>query len=144
MATLNLLLSASSPLPYTQVKLRLHALLFWWCQEASFPTEHRGPALTSKPSCGRALTVPPESGNPALPLSGNLPFCGCQETCFPKAQKGPVLLTVPNHGRAHFSIKEQKHRFPIEGRKVETYYSVSVTRRTASQGAQRHSTLHCV
>jgi hypothetical protein len=79
---------------------RLHAFLFCWCQEASFPTEHGGPALTKKASCGKAPTAQSKSRNLTPPLSGNLPFCGFQETCFPKAQKYPVLPNVPNHGKA--------------------------------------------
>jgi hypothetical protein len=67
------------------------------CQ-ASLPTEHGGPVLTTKPSCGRAPSAPSKSKNPPPPLSGNLPFC--KETCFPKAQKGPAFPTVPNHGKA--------------------------------------------
>jgi hypothetical protein len=132
MGTLNFLLSARSLLPHMQMNFRLHALLFCWHQEASLPTEYRGPVLTTKPSHGRAPTALSNSKNPAPPLSGNLPFCGCQETCLPKAQKDPALPTVPNHRRALTSpLKTKNATFPIVGRKAVTYYSVSGTRKPA-------------
>jgi hypothetical protein len=94
---LNLLLSARSLPPHRQVKLRLYAFLFCWCQEASLPTEHWGPAFTNKPSHGRISATPSKRRNPASPLSGNMSFCGCQKTCFPSA-KGP------DHGRTPASL----------------------------------------
>jgi hypothetical protein len=115
--TLSLLLSASSPLPHMQMIPRLHALLLCWCYVASLPTEHRGPALTTKLSCRRAPAAPSKSGNPALSLSGNLSFCGCQETYFAKAQKGPVLPTVTDHRRVPTSLLKTKNaRFPTTGK----------------------------
>jgi hypothetical protein len=97
--TLNLLLSSSSPLSHTQVNSRFQALLFCWYQEVSLPTEHRCPVLTTKLSYGKAPAASSKSGNPALPLSGNLPFCGYQDSYFPKAQKVPALPHCPTMGR---------------------------------------------
>jgi hypothetical protein len=78
-----------------------------------------------------------KSNNPAPPLSGNLLFFGCQETCFPKTQKNPALPIVPNHGRSPTSpLKSKNARFLTEGRKAAAYYSVSGTRRPASQGSE--------
>jgi hypothetical protein len=103
------------------------------CQEASLPTEHGGPALTTKPSHRSVPTIPSKSGNPSPPLSGNLPLCGCQETCFPKAQKAPVLPTVPDQRKAPASpLKSKNIRFPTEESIAVTCYSVGDTRRPSS------------
>jgi hypothetical protein len=54
-----------------------------------------------------------------------------------------VLPTVPNHSKAPTSpLKNKNARFPTEGKKAVTYYSVSGTRRPASQRAQRPSAPH--
>jgi hypothetical protein len=114
-----------------KVKPKLHAFLFSWCQEASLSTERGGPVLTTKPFHGRIPTI--LSKNPTPPQGGNLPFCECQETCFPKVQKGPVLPTIPNHGRVSPSpLKSKNAKFPTEGRRAITYYSVNGIKRLAS------------
>jgi hypothetical protein len=52
---------------------------------------------------------------------------------------------VPDHRRVPASpLKSKNARFPIEESKAVTYYSVKSIRRTASQGAQRTSTPHCL
>jgi hypothetical protein len=43
------------------MKPRLQILLFCWCWEVSLPTEHRGPAQTTKAFHGRAPTAPSKS-----------------------------------------------------------------------------------
>jgi hypothetical protein len=58
MSTLNLLLSARIPLLHMHVNPSLHALLFYWFQEAPLPKEHGGSVLTTKPSHGRAPCCP--------------------------------------------------------------------------------------
>jgi hypothetical protein len=89
----------------------------------------------------KSLTALSKSGNPAPPLSYNLPFSECQVTCVPQAQKGPALPTVPDHGRVSTSpLKRKTIRIPTEGRKAISYYSESGTRRSASWVAQRSST----
>jgi hypothetical protein len=139
MGTLNLLLSARSQLPHPQVN---NILLFCWCQEASLLRGDGDPALTTKPSHGKAPTAQSKSKNPALLLSGNLPLCECQETYFPNEQKGPS--TIPNHKRAPASpLNSENTRFSSEGRKAVTCYSVGSTRRPSSQSAQRPSSPQC-
>jgi hypothetical protein len=108
------------------------------------PHRAQRPSANHQAPCGIVPTAPSKSGNPALLLSGSLPFCGCQDTCFPKTQKGPVLLTVPAYERDPTSpLKTKSAKFPTQGRKAVTYYSVSGTRRPASWGAQRPTTPHC-
>jgi hypothetical protein len=70
MGNLNLLHRARSLPPHTHVNSRLQALLFCWCQEASLPTKHRAPTLSTVPESKRALTPPSKSENARFPTKG--------------------------------------------------------------------------
>jgi hypothetical protein len=77
---------------HTPSESRLQALLFCWCQETSFPTEHRGSAIPTVPVSKTALAPPSKSMNDSSNL---LFFRQHQKPCSPKVHRSPVLHTAP-------------------------------------------------
>jgi hypothetical protein len=70
MDMLNLLHTARSLPPHTQVKPRLQALLICWCQEASLVKKHRGPASPLSLTAREPLFPHQRAKMPHSPLRG--------------------------------------------------------------------------
>jgi hypothetical protein len=84
---------------------------------------HHLPAEEPSFPCLRAGTL-------ATPLSGNTLLYSCQEAL---PSRGPTLPTVPDSKRAPAPpLKSENSRFPTEGRKAVSCYSICSTRRPAS------------
>jgi hypothetical protein len=113
-------------------------------EQASLSTDHGGPTLTSKSSCGRTPTAPSKSRKQALHSVVICHSVGARRPVslrHKKAQYFPLFLTIGDPPTS--PLKTKNARFLTEGRKAVTYYSLSGIRRPNSQNSQRPSAPHC-
>jgi hypothetical protein len=87
--------------PATIYLSELQALLFYWCQEASFPIEHRGPELLTVPDSKRACApCQVKEWEHQIPHwgEGNYNLLLCRQhkkPCSPKVHRSPALHAAP-------------------------------------------------